>query len=235
MKAIIMAGGEGKRLAPYTHILPKPLLPLGDRPILEVLLRHLHRHGIREVILAVNHLSHLIEAFFGDGKNFGLSITYLMEDHPLGTCGPIASALDSLGEQFLVANGDLLTNMNVSGLIDFHQAQKAHVTVGTYRRDININLGVLDVETTGRISRYDEKPVMTYQASMGLYVFERTSVSPHLKPGQYLDMPQLITAMIAADQKIMAFQEECLWLDVGQPEDYEKALALFTSNPEIFI
>jgi len=234
MKAIIMAGGEGKRLAPYTHVLPKPLLPLGDRPILEVLLRHLHRHGIREVILAVNHLSHLIEAFFGDGRNFGMSITYLMEDRPLGTCGPIGSALDKLGEQFLVANGDLLTNMNIARMIDFHQARKAHVTVGTYQRNMNINLGVLGVEATGRISRYDEKPVMTYQASMGLYVFERETVRAHLTRGQYLDMPQLIEAMIAADKKIMAFQEECLWLDIGQPEDYEKAQALFVSNPERF-
>jgi len=229
-----MAGGEGKRLAPYTHVLPKPLLPLGDRPVVEVLLRHLQRHGIREVIMAVNHLSHLIQAFFGDGKNFGLSITYLMENQPLGTCGPLANAMGDLGDQFLVANGDLLTNMNISHLIEFHKNRKADVSVATIRRDVNISLGVLQVGETGRITRYDEKPVITYQASMGLYVFERATVLPHLKSGERLDMPCLLEKMIAADKNIQAFQEECLWLDIGQPEDYEQAQALFASNPDVF-
>jgi NDP-sugar pyrophosphorylase family protein len=235
MKAIIMAGGEGKRLAPYTHVLPKPLLPLGDRPILEILLRHLHRHGIREVVLAVNHLHHLIQAFFGDGKNFGLSISYLIEDRPLGTCGPLAGALDQLGDHFLVANGDLLTTMDVSRMLAFHQAHNAQATVASYRRHVPIPLGVLTVDAKGRVSKYDEKPTMTYQASMGLYVFAREAVRPHVNFGQHLDMPCLIEKMIDSGREILAFQEDCLWLDVGQPEDYEKAQSLLAAHPENFL
>ncbi|HEX2101170.1 MAG TPA: nucleotidyltransferase family protein, partial [Candidatus Synoicihabitans sp.] len=159
MKALILAGGQGQRLRPYTTVVPKPLMPLGDKPVLEVLLRQLHAHGIREVVIAVNHLRELIEAFFNDGRALGLKITYSVEDEPLGTAGPIGAVLDELGNDFLVLNGDLLTTLDFARLITAHETSRAAATVAIYRQQLRLDYGIITRDGDNRLTDYVEKPM----------------------------------------------------------------------------
>ncbi|HQT90038.1 MAG TPA: sugar phosphate nucleotidyltransferase, partial [Acidiphilium sp.] len=193
MKAIVLAGGKGTRLYPYSALLPKPLMPLGDMPVLELLLRQLRNAGIEEVFLAVNHLRHLIEAFFGDGSRFGIKINYSIENMPLGTAGPIASVIDRLGEDFLVTNGDLLTTLNIADMIRFHYETKAAGTLGAYPREVKIDFGVVDLDDEMRMVGYREKPSYQYLVSMGIYVLNRASVHQFLHQDTFLDMPVLVS------------------------------------------
>ncbi|MDE2005911.1 MAG: nucleotidyltransferase family protein, partial [Rhodospirillales bacterium] len=158
MKALILAGGKGSRLYPFSATLPKPLMPLGEMPILELLLRQLAAAGIDHAILAVNHMRHLIEAFFGDGSRFGLTIEYSLEDKPLGTAGPIGAALDRLGEDFVLANGDLLTTLDVGRMIAAHRKQGADATIGVFEREVKVEFGLIDVDEKMRMVGYREKP-----------------------------------------------------------------------------
>ena len=146
MKAIIMAGGKGTRLAPYTAVLPKPLMPLNDMPILELILRQLKQYGITEVILAVNHLSHIIRAFFDDGSRLGIQISYCYEENPLGTAGPLGTALNDLSDHFLLLNGDLLCNLDYEDLIKAHYEKKGSATIATYQRELKSDFGILDLD-----------------------------------------------------------------------------------------
>ena len=158
MQALILAGGKGTRLRPYTTVIPKPLMPVGDYPILEVILRQLKAAGMDEVILAVGYMSQLFQAFFQDGSKYGLKISYSFESAPLGTAGPIGLLLDRLEANFLVMNGDLLTTLNYRKLFDYHLAQGAAATIGVYRREVNIDFGVIETDETNRLARYIEKP-----------------------------------------------------------------------------
>jgi NDP-mannose synthase len=235
MKALIMAGGKGTRLRPYSATLPKPLVPIGEEPVLEILLRRLAASGVDHAILAVNHLRHLIEAYFGDGSRMGLKITYCYEDSPLGTAGPIGQVLDSLGDTFLVTNGDLLTTLNVRRMIAAHRAGGASVTIGAYRRELKSDFGILEVDNNMRMTAYREKPVYSHLVSMGIYVLEKAAVRPHVAPQTHLDMPDLLRAMAAGGRLVQCFEDECFWLDIGRPEDFETAQRLWTENPRFFI
>jgi NDP-mannose synthase len=221
MKSVVLAGGKGSRLAPYTKILPKPLMPIGDMPILEVILLQMKAAGINEVVLAVGHLSELLRAFFGDGSQLGINIRYSYEDCPLGTAGPIA-LVDGLKETFLVTNGDVLTTLNIRDLIQFHHEQKAIATVAAHHRQSKIDLGVIKKDGDCRITGYIEKPVYDFLVSMGMYVFE-PRVLTYITPGQYLDFPNLIQILIAAGEKVAAYQFDGYWEDLGRPDDYERA------------
>ncbi len=233
MKAIVLAGGRGTRLAPYTKILPKPLMPIGDMPILEVLLYQMKAAGIHEVILTVGHLSHLLRSFFQDGHEFGVEITYSYEHCPLGTAGPI-SLVGELDKTFLVTNGDVLTNMHLGDLIRFHADQGATATIAVHHRRVKIDLGVVQTDGNARITGYIEKPTLDYCVSMGLYVFEPRVLS-YIPHGEYLDFPDLAMKLINAGEKVAAYQFEGYWQDLGRPDDYEAATQDFAEMRSQFL
>jgi NDP-sugar pyrophosphorylase family protein len=231
-----MAGGKGTRLGPYSALFPKPLAPLGNEmPVLELLLRQFKAAGVTEVILAVNHLHHLLRAFFGDGEALGISIRYSLEDKPLGTAGPLGAVIDDLQEDFFVANGDLLTTVDFGALRAAHLAADAAVTVASYRRDSKIDFGVLETDSGGFLQNYREKPTYSHLVSMGLYVMKRTAVVTHLTPGSYLDIPDLLMAMTRSGKKVLCHAPECFWLDIGRPDDYQQAQDIFTNNRQMFL
>jgi NDP-mannose synthase len=221
MKAVILAGGKGARLAPYTKILPKPLMPIGDMPILEVLLRQMKAAGVGQIILTVGHLSELLRTFFRDGSQLGLNISYSYEESPLGTAGPI-SLVEGLDETFLVTNGDVLTTLKFSELLRFHRDENAIATIAVHRRRQKIDLGVIEWGEGAAIKGYIEKPTYDYVVSMGIYVFE-PRVLEYIPKGQYLDFPDLVKKLIAAGEKVVGFPFEGYWQDLGRPDDYETA------------
>lgn len=235
MKAIIMAGGKGTRLAPYTAVLPKPLMPLGDMPILELILRQLKYYGVTEVILAVNHLSHIIRAFFDDGERLGMRISYTYEDQPLGTAGPLGAAIDELSEHFLLLNGDLLCNLDFGHFVANHLKHGAQASIATYVREIKSDFGVLSIDEQRNLLGYSEKPVYRHEVSMGLYVLSRETVRGHVRPNEYLDMPDLIKLLLEAGQPVYAYEASGVWLDIGRPDDYAKAQNLFAAQRTTFL
>ncbi len=233
MKAVVLAGGKGSRLAPYTRVLPKPLMPIGDMPILEVLLRQMRAAGIRQVILTVGHLSELLRAFFQDGRQWDMQIEYSYEQCPLGTAGPI-SLIEGLTDTFLVANGDILTTLHMRDLMDFHKKQHATATIAVHARKVKIDLGVVQWEAQPRITGYIEKPTFDYCVSMGLYVFEPQVLS-YIPRGQYLDFPDLVKKLIAGGEKVVGYQFDGYWQDLGRPDDYEQASRDFDSMRPLFL
>ncbi len=225
MQAIILAGGKGTRLAPYTTILPKPLMPIGDMPILEIVILQLKKHGFTRIVLAVGHLAGLIEAYFGDGSKLGVKISYSREDEPLGTAGPL-SLIEGLDENFLVMNGDILTNINYSELMRYHLENGALTTISMYTKDVPISLGVLELDGKGNIVDYIEKPVLKYKVSMGIYIFNK-KILGYIERGKYLDFPDLIKKLIREGENIRGYMFEGYWMDIGRHEDYSKVLEEF--------
>jgi NDP-sugar pyrophosphorylase family protein len=235
MKALILAGGKGTRLRPYTTVIPKPLMPVGELPILEILLRQLKYYEIDEVILAVGYMSQLFQAFFNNGKRYGLTITYSFENKPLGTAGPIANVIQELSETFIVLNGDLLTTLNYQNMIDFHLKENASATIGLYQREVRIDFGVVEKDSNNKLIKYIEKPINRINVSMGVNVFNRDSVTKYLKPGIYLDIPDLMTNMHMDGLPVKCYSEECYWLDIGRVEDYQIANEIFESRRKEFL
>ena len=230
MQAVILAGGKGTRLAPYTMVFPKPLMPIGDMPILEIVIRQLKKHDFTKIVLAVGHLSGLIEAYFGDGSKWGVDITYSREDQPLGTAGPIA-LLDDLDENFLVMNGDLLTDIDYSNLMLHHIKSNALSTVSIHTKDVPINLGVLELDDAGKIVNYIEKPTLKYKVSMGVYVLNKEILN-YIDRGKYLDLPDLIKILLIKNKNVSGYLFEGYWMDIGRHEDYSKVLEEFESVKE---
>ena len=235
MKALILVGGKGTRLKPYTITIPKPLLPVGDRPILEIILAQLKNCGITEIILAVGHMSHLFESFFQDGRRHGLKISYSYEEESLGTAGAIASSLDKLDGDFLAMNGDLLTTLNYNKMIDFHRNKKAGGTIAMYKREVKMDFGVIETNTEGLLDSYVEKPSFFYNFGMGVNVLNSEIVSCLVKEGEYLDMPDLMLLIKKEGHDVFCYQEDCFWLDMGRPEDYEKATEAFEERKRDFL
>jgi NDP-sugar pyrophosphorylase family protein len=227
MKAVILAGGKGTRLAPYSTILPKPLMPIGDMPILEVLLRQMKRAGISEVILTVGHLASLLKAFFQNGDHLGLKIRYSNEDHPLGTAGPL-SLIEGLDSTFLVTNGDVLTTLDFQDLVATHCRSGAAATIAMHQRRVNIDLGVIQLDDGNRIIDYLEKPHYDYNVSMGIYVFDPLILS-YIPYNQYFDFPDLVLRLIAAGENVLGYPYDGYWQDLGRPDDYQQATADFES------
>lgn len=232
MQAIILAGGKGTRLRPFTTNFPKPLVPVGDIPILEVVLRQLKLAGVTKVTLAVNHLAELIVAFFGNGEKFGLNIEYSMEDKVLGTAGPI-SLIKDLDDDFIVMNGDLLTTIDFSDLFKSHLTSGSAATIATYTREVKIDLGVLKTDGDSFVD-YIEKPVYTFDVSMGIYVLNR-SVEQYIPVEKKFDMPDLIHALHNNKQKVRCYRGNYRWLDIGRVDDFEMANELFEMNREEFL
>lgn len=225
MKAVVLAGGKGTRLAPHTRILPKPLMPIGDMPILEILIRQMQRFGVNEVIITIGHLAGLLQAFFQDGSEYGLKIRYSTEDVPLGTAGPL-SLIDDLDETFLVVNGDVLTTLDMASLVGFHQAQGAAATIAMHQRKVKIDLGVIRCNGSHEIIDYTEKPTLSYQVSMGIYVFE-PAVLAQIPHAAYLDFPDLILKLLKNGDRVIGYPFDGYWQDLGSPVDYDQAAADF--------
>ena len=233
MKAVILAGGKGTRLAPYTTILPKPLMPIGEMPILEVMLRQMKRAGINHVVLTVGHLASLLRAYFGDGAQWDLDITYSSESIPLGTAGPIA-LVQGLDKTFLVTNGDVLTTLDFKKLIAFHKNKGGIATIAAHQRQVKIDLGVIQWDGEDRVSGYIEKPTTEYTVSMGVYVFE-PRVLDYIPVGQYLDFPDLILKLIANGEKVNGYTFDGYWMDLGRPDDYIQANQDFCNMKKQFL
>lgn len=232
MKAVVLAGGKGTRLAPYTKILPKPLMPIGDMPILEVILHQMKLAGIEEVVLTVGHLAELLRAFFNDGSKYGLNICYSSEDKPLGTAGPL-SLIDGLNDTFMVTNGDVLTALKFDDLIEAHRCYGGAATIAMHRREVNINLGVIECDGGDEVVGYIEKPSFDYKVSMGIYVFE-PRVLQYIPHNEYLDFPDLVQCLIERGEKVFGFPFDGYWQDLGRPDDYERAVIDFEAmKPEI--
>jgi NDP-mannose synthase len=234
-QAVIMAGGKGTRLHPYSAVFPKPLMPLGDMPILELLLRRMKAAGIREVIIAVNHLRHLIEVYFGDGSDLGMRLYYSDEAKPLGTAGALGNMLPLLDETFFVTNGDLLTTMDLRRMALSHISERADASIGIYERENKIDFGLIEFDAQNRLSAYREKPSSKYHVSMGVYILQREAVRPHVSDVDYLDMPGLLLKIQANKGNVVCFQDNCIWLDIGRPDDFALAQKMFEEDREAFL
>jgi NDP-sugar pyrophosphorylase family protein len=233
MQAVILAGGQGTRLRPYTAVLPKPLMPIGDMPILEVVLRQLRRAGFREVTLAVSYLAELLQAYCGDGERFGLKLRYSRERGPLSTAGPL-KLVPGLDQTFLVMNGDILTTLDYGELIRFHRERGAMATIATHARSVRIDFGVVEAGPDGALERYIEKPEIHYQVSMGVNVLEPAALDL-IQRGESLGMPDLMLRLREAGHRVLTYSAPCLWLDIGRMEDYEAALQTFESRRAEFL
>jgi NDP-sugar pyrophosphorylase family protein len=232
MRAVILAGGKGTRLAPYTTVLPKPLMPIGDMPILEIVIRQLARHGITDITLAVGYLAELLMAYCGDGSKFGVNIAYSREVEPLGTAGPL-SLVPDLNEPFLVMNGDLLSTLDYSAMWKYHRERGAIATLASHRRDIKIDLGVIESED-GWVKEYIEKPTYHYSVSTGIYIFE-PSILGFIERGKHLDLPELILRLLKQGNKVNIFHFGGYWLDIGRHDDYETAMEVFAAHSADFL
>ena len=233
MKAVIMAGGKGARLAPYTKILPKPLMPIGDMPILEVLIRQMKAAGVDDIFLTVGHLSGLLRAFFQGGEQWNLKIHYCYEDSPLGTVGSLAN-ISGLDDAFLMTNGDVLTTLDFKTLVSYHKRQGAMATIAMHKRKVKIDFGVLQMDGGELITGIIEKPTYEYLVSMGIYVFE-PDVIRYIPKDQYLDFPDLILNLIAAGEKVVGYPFDGYWQDLGRADDYEQATKDFDDMRAQFI
>ena len=237
MQAVLLAGGKGTRLRPYTHVLPKPLMPLGlddPMPIIEVVLRQLSRFGFREVTIITGYLTELIEAFCGDGKKFGTRIRYRREVSPLGTAGGL-TLVDRPTEPVLVINGDILTTLDYGEMYAFHLRRGASATIASYPREVKIDFGVLHFgDDPYVLTGYEEKPEYSFQVSMGVYILDPTAWD-FLTPGHALPMPELLESMRLNSQSVHCYRQECYWLDIGRHDDYELANEVFESRRTAFL
>jgi NDP-sugar pyrophosphorylase family protein len=230
LRAVILAGGKGTRLKPFTINFPKPLVPLGDKPVIEILISRLIAFGIRDITLTLGHLAELVKAYFQHRHELTRQITlqFIEEDQPTGTAGSIA-AVPGLDETFLAMNGDLLTDIDFHALVAFHREQRALLTVATHTRRVKIDLGVLEFDLDHRIRTYIEKPEMNYHVSMGIYVYEPAALR-YMHTGEYLDFPNLVHRLLEHGERVCAFPTQCLWLDIGRPDDYAQAQELYAET-----
>jgi NDP-sugar pyrophosphorylase family protein len=226
LKAVILAGGSGTRLKPYTTVFPKPLMPIRERPILEIILRQLHTSGIEEAVIAVGYLAELVMTYCGDGSRFGCPITYSREEKPLGTAGCLGQLKERLPETFLMMNGDVFTTLDYADFLDYHRSHGGIATIALHRREIPIDFGVVGINGEHRITEYTEKPTLSHLVSMGVYAFE-PAVLDYIEPEAYLDFPDLIKSLIAEGEEVVGYVYDGYWLDIGRVDDYEQAKADF--------
>jgi NDP-sugar pyrophosphorylase family protein len=231
MKAVILAGGKGTRLAPYTSVLPKPLMPIGDRAILEIVVEQLDKAGFDDITLSVGYLSHLIQAVFEHGPCRHLDLTHVREEQARGTAGPLR-LIEGLDDTFLVMNGDVLTALDLRELVDHHRQSGNILTIAAQRRTTKMDYGVLHLQDGAgdglQVAGYEEKPDVTYPVSMGVYVFEPGALA--YIPDGYFDFPDLVGALLASGEPVGAYFYDGFWLDVGRHEDYENAVERWELN-----
>jgi NDP-mannose synthase len=220
-RAIILAGGKGTRLKPYTIALPKPLVPIGDEPILEIIIKQLISNGFDHITITINHLADIIKAFFGDGTKWGVKIDYSMEEKPLSTMGPL-SLIEDLPDNFLIMNGDVLSDIDFSALMNNHRNSKSIFTISSYRREQKSDYGVLEVDDHKSLTGFKEKPVVKYDVSMGIYVASK-KILDYIPYNQTYGFDQLMLDLIADNNPATVLRHKGYWLDIGRPEDYSKA------------
>lgn len=221
MKAVIQCGGKGTRLRPHTSILPKPLMPIGARPVLELVLKWLRRNGIKDVFITTGYLGHLIRSVCGDGNQWNMRITYTQEPEPLGTMGPLSLLCEHLDEPFLVLNGDVLTDLSLSQLMSCHRRHQASLTIATATRCTKMEFGVID-ETEGRVTGFREKPELPHLVSMGIYCME-PAVLERIPSGVPFGFDDLMFQMLEEEAVVHVFKHSGMWLDIGRVEDFHKA------------
>lgn len=232
-RAVILAGGKGTRLQPYTIVLPKPLMPIGEYPILELVIRQLVSHGFDHITMAVNHQAELIKAFFGDGSKWKVKIDYSLEDQPLGTMGPLR-LINNLPSNFLVMNGDILTDLDYGKFYDTHLSKKQIFTISSYNRENRIDYGVLESNEDGILVEFKEKPVSYYEVSMGIYMASREILNFIPEVGAY-GFDILMRDLLQAGKKVSVDRYNGYWLDIGRPADYIQAIEEFSSKKKLFI
>jgi len=220
LRALVMAGGLGSRLLPKTENLPKPMLPVGDRPLIEDIFVQLRQAGIKRVNVATHYKSDKISGYFGDGHNFGIELNYVTEDSPLGTAGAIG-LLQPEGDNLLIINGDILTRVDFRAMFSFHQEQNAELTVGVRKYDLKVPYGVVECDGI-LVTKVIEKPVINFFVNAGVYLLS-TSVHDYIPPGNRCDMTDLIQILIRDKKEVVSFPIWEYWLDIGQISDYERA------------
>lgn len=222
MRAVILAGGKGTRLKPYTILIPKPLVPIGEKhSILEIVIKQLIGHGFDHITLAVNHLSKLIMAYFGDGKEFGIKIDYSIEESELSTIGPL-TLIDDLPENFLVMNGDILSDINYTSFVKSHIEGKNLISISSFKREVNVDFGVLTYNSSNQLTAFQEKPIFDYNVSMGIYCLNR-SVLEDIPKNKPYGFDNLMCDSIKNNKLVNIYNFDGFWLDVGRPSDYEYA------------
>lgn len=233
VRAVVLAGGYGTRLAPYTSVLPKPLMPIGNRAILEIVVDQLAESGFREITFCVGYLSHLIQAVFDNRRDERTEITYVHEPRPLGTAGPLRR-VDGLDSTFICMNGDVLTTLDYRRLVRSHRASGNALTIATHTRTIKSDYGILHLDgrsgAVRRVTGYEEKPEIVSAVSMGIYVFEPRALA-HIPEDSYFDFPDLVAALLAAGEEVGAYPHQGLWFDIGRPEDHARAVELWETIP----
>ena len=223
---VILAGGRGTRLAPYTSVLPKPLMPVGDRAILEVVVEQLAEAGVVDIHFCVGYLAHLIEAVFDSRERGQVNITYVREQDALGTAAPLR-LVNGLDSTFMAMNGDVLTTLDFRDLVAYHREQGNDLTIATHNRVIKIDYGMLHLDVASRVQQYEEKPIIASPVSMGIYVME-PSVIEHIPEDGHFDFPDLVHALLAAGAPVGAYVHDGLWFDIGRQEDYERATSVWS-------
>jgi NDP-sugar pyrophosphorylase family protein len=228
MRAVILAGGRGTRLAPYTTVVPKPLLPVGGMPILEIIVRQLAHAGVGPITLALGYMSKYFRAFLAQHNFLSrlVEIDFVEEDKPSGTAGSL-SAVPGLNDPFLVMNRDVLTDLDYRALLDFHASAEAWLTIAAHRK-------VVETDGSGHVTNYVEKPTIHYSVSMGIYVYQ-PQVLEFIAPGERLDVPELVLRLLDAGKKVAAFRNDAAWLDLGRPEDFQRATDLFLERAREFL
>jgi len=228
MITVIQAGGKGTRLRPYTYVLPKPLMPVGDVPVIEMLLKWLCRNGLQQVCVTIGYLGHLIRSLCRDGNQWGMEITYSEEPEPLGTIGPLLLIRKQLTETFLVLNGDVITDLSLRDLISFHRAQQGLLTVAVTDKSMKLDLGVLGSEQN-RVRYFKEKPTMKFKVSMGIYCME-PEILELIPKGVYFGFDDLMHLMLDKNLPVYTYNHNGLWMDIGRQEDFQRAQEIFQTN-----
>jgi mannose-1-phosphate guanylyltransferase len=234
MDAVILAGGRGTRLLPVTTSIPKALLPLGDWPIIDVIMSQLAASGVRRVFVCLGHLAPVIQAHLSNGASRHMDVRYVVEETPLGTAGGIRQISD-LAEDFLVVNGDTLTDLDFAALWRFHKEHDAWATLFTPWIEDNSQYGVVSIDSaTGLLTSYEEKPRRGYHVSSGIYALSRRML-PLLPPAGHCDMPDLVRAAMHAGGKIVAYRTDAYWQDIGLASHYERATIDFQEDQKRFL
>lgn len=221
-RAVILAGGRGTRLKPFTITLPKPLVPVGDKPILEIIILQLKKNGFEHITITVSHMAEIIKAFFGDGSKWGVKIDYTSESNPLSTMGPL-TLISDLPENFLVMNGDVLTDLNFSEFFQFHVNKKNNFTIASFKRIDKIDYGVLKKDENNKLIKFDEKPLYEFLVSMGIYMVNKKVVK-YIPKDTFFGFDHLMNLLIEKTEFPSLFEYSGYWLDIGRPVDYEKAV-----------
>jgi NDP-sugar pyrophosphorylase family protein len=231
MKAVILAGGLGTRLKPFTEVIPKPLLPLGEKSLMEIQINLLKDCGFEEIYVATNYMSDYVEAFLGDGSKFGVNITFSKEEKRLGTCGPISLLKEKLDEPFILMNGDILTKLDFRKLYEFGLEQNSPLTIGSKNITTPFRFGNVIVDDNNYVTKVEEKPELDFEILAGIY-FMKPEIFDFIPDDTYYGMDDLITDMLAKEAKVSRYKIKQYWLDIGQIDDYSSAQKVYKENFE---